>query len=243
MTGSVLITRPRPAAVLLRTSLALQGLGAVIAPVMILAAKTAPQLVRAHYDAVMFSSAAAVRHLPYAQLPAGWVEWPCYCVGAVTAQQARLQGWRHVVCAGGDAVALAAIVMAQRPADEGSLLHPCGEDHRTELKTLLQDAGYRYEAWVVYQAQAVDELPEAALQALTSGQLWAATFFSPRSAQIFATLVHVAQVEFLCESLAAVCLSPQIAAEAALLPWRRVISAAVPEEGALLTSLQNLLRQ
>jgi uroporphyrinogen-III synthase len=242
MTGSVLITRPRPAAVLLRTGLALQGLGAVIAPVLVLAAKIPPQLALSHYDAVMFSSAAAVRHLPYAQLPTGWEEWPCYCVGASTAQQARLQGWRHVVSAGGDAVALAAMVVAQRP-EGGSLLHPCGEDHRAELKVLLKDAGYQYEAWVVYQAQAVAELPKAALQALRTRQLWAATFFSPRSVQIFAMLVHAAQMESLCEPLAAVCLSPQIATEAAELPWRRVISAAVPEEGALLTSLQNLLRQ
>ena len=61
--------------------------------------------------------------------------------------------------------------------------------------------------------------------------------FSSRTATTFARLVIAAGLADALKTVEAVCLSPAIATLARTLPWKRVRSTKVPDEGALLKLL------
>lgn len=241
MQGAVLITRPSPAAELFRTTLALHGIAALCAPSLTYQPLDTP-MPQGQWSGAIFTSAAAVRFLNLALLPAGWQARPCYCVGAATAETARAYGWRYPRQGGGDGTALAALIAAEQPAD-GRWLHPCGQQRQPEPAASLRAAGYEIAPWVVYRAAAAERLPAATVQAMQAQRLAVATFFSARTAQIFVDLARAAGLTESCRAVTALCLSPAIAAVAAALPWRDCLSTPQPTEAAFLSSLQNLLRR
>lgn len=241
MRGAALITRPEPAASALRTALALRGIASVLAPVLVLQARVTSLPDCAAVGGVIFTSANAVRHLPYPQLPQGWAAWPCYCVGAATAAAATRAGWQKPISADGDGAALAALMLAQPTRQVW--LHPCGVERRDEPATTLRAQGHRVIDWEVYDAVAATAMPQQALAALQAQGCAAALFYSPRSAQCFADLMLRAGLEHCAAGLTAWCLSAPIGQAAAALPWRAICVAATPDETTLLTSLQNWFRQ
>ncbi len=242
MPGQVLITRPLAAARAWRTALALRGIGSLIEPLLQYHAVPS-RLPAASYQAVLFTSAAGVDYLPYDALPAGWADWPCYCVGAATAQAARRQGWRQTATHGHNAVELATWVMQATTPQRGALLWPCGVDRKAEPQASLQAQGFTVAPWVVYQAQATTQLPPATLSALRQGQIAVVMFTSERSAQIFTQLAQQAGVQSECAGVTALCISADVATAASSLSWQAVLTAPVPQEDAMLGGLQNLLRR
>lgn len=242
MAGAVLLTRPEPSAHHLQTSLALRGIAALRAPVLTLRAVATPRPDGGTISGILFTSAAAVQLLPYEALPEGWAAWPCYCVGNATAHAAAKAGWHNAVSADGDGAVLAALALAQRPAPQ-TWLHPCGMARRDEPGVTLRAHGHMVLDWEVYDAVAATDLPAQAVAALRDQHCAAALFYSPRSAEVYARLLTAAGFEATASSMTAWCLSPQIAKAASVLRWRAVRTASAPEEAALLTGLQNWLRQ
>lgn len=242
MRDAILITRPEPAASALASQLALRGLVAIGAPVFTLQARATPLPDCADGVGVIFTSANAVRLLPYGQLPKCWERWACYCVGAATAVVAAQAGWQQPISADGDGAALAALILAQQP-DRQVWLHPCGAERRAEPAVTLRAQGHEVLDWEVYDAAAVTALPTKAIAALREQDCAAALFYSSRSVEIFAALLRAAGLDRTVATMTAWCLSPQVAAVAAALPWRAVLTAPSPDEAALLSGLQNWLRQ
>lgn len=242
MADAVLITRPEPAAHALQIALALRGIAARAAPLLTLQAVSAPRPDCAGVSGIIFTSAAAVAFLPTAVLPDGWATWPCYCVGKATAQAASEAGWQNAVSAEGDGAALAAQVLRQEKTPR-VWLHPCGVVRRAEPAATLGAHGHSVLDWEVYDAVAATALPDKARQAIKGQQCSTVLFYSPRSAEIFAALMAQAGLGHLAAAMTAWCLSPQIANAAAALPWRALQVAAAPDEAALLSGLQNWLRQ
>ncbi len=239
--SQILITRPWPAARQFRTALALRGLSGLIEPLLTIMPDSQPLPELQDCRAVILTSAAAVEHLPYASLPTGWAEWPCYTVGENTAQVARQKGWLNVFASQGDAAALAELLLVQ--PSKGAWLYPCGADRMAEPEASLRAAGYDVRVWEVYRAVAATALSSHAQAALQAGTISAVTFFSPRTARLFTDLVTLAGLIPSCNNIQAVCLSENIAQATAGLPWQSVVTAAKPQEAALLTSLQNCLRR
>lgn len=241
MSGAVLITRPSPAAEAFRTTLALRGMRALLAPLLTYHPATSlpPP---ASYEGVIFTSATAIRFCNISLLPAGWADLPCYCVGSVTAEAARAQGWRRIRQGATDGAALATVLQAEQPAG-GNWLHICGQERHAEPATSLQAAGYQLTPWVVYRAEAAEQLPAATLAACRAGQVAVVTFFSARTAHIFVALAQACGLAESCRAITALSFSAAIAAIAAPLPWRDNQSAPAPTEAAMLSSLQNLLRR
>ena len=174
-------------------------------------------------------------------MPAGWPDWPCYGVGAATAQVARRQGWRQADSHGGNAAELAAWVAQTAAPQRGPLLWPCGLDHKAEPQVSLQARGFTVEPWVVYQALAAEQLSPATIKALRQGHIAVVLFTSECSARHFTQLAQLAGLQEVCAGMTALCLSADVAAAAGGLSWRAVIAAPSPQESAMLSGLQNLL--
>ncbi|KAA2237916.1 uroporphyrinogen-III synthase [Salinarimonas soli] len=228
----VLVTRPMPGAGRTARHLAALGHEAILAPLLIVRATGEP-LPDTPADALLVTSAQAVPFM--AGLP---LDLPVYAVGERTGADLREAGFSDVRVGGGDAAALARLVVGASPPG-GTLLHVAGRERKAEPGASLAGAGFRVLAWAAYEAATVPNLPETARQALVGHKLDIILHFSRRTA---ATLLCLAGAEGLLAGLRRVrhlCLSDDIAAElaqAGLVPQ----AAARPDEESLLALLDGL---
>lgn len=216
----ILVLRPEPGAGETVLRLRERGIDAVAAPLFTVApvAWQAPD--PAAFDAVVLTSANAVRHGgdPLEKLRG----LPVHAVGEATAAAARDAGFD--VASSGDAGVdqlLGSIDQQLR------LLHLCGKDRREPL-----DAPQQIARITVYRATPV-EFPD-----LRSAKGSVALIHSPRAAERFAELVAVPD-----RTSIAIAAISHAAAKAAGAGWKHVEAAAQPSEEALLALAARLCQK
>lgn len=184
-------------------------------------------------EALLFTS----RHAIAPVLTAGPPCRKAYCVGATTAEAARLAGF-EVAGEASDAAQLyehlAALKAAGQPA--GPLLHARGAETAFPLAERLNSAGIETQEAVVYAQHPRPPSPEAlALLAAKAPVLLAA--FSPNSARLLAGLGRAAKAPLW---LAAI--SDKAAAACSNLPCAGLRIAPQPDREGMLTAFAQLLR-
>jgi uroporphyrinogen-III synthase len=228
---SLILTRPRPQAERFADDVRAR-FGArfdiVIAPVIeIVPVEATPDTSR--YAALLFTSENGVR-----SFAARWGarDLPAYCVGARTAAAARAAGFA-ARSAGGDAAALARLVVAELPAG-ARVLHLRGRHAAGDLAGRLRAAGIAADEAVIYD-QAARAPSAEALAALGSDAPVLVPLFSPRSARLLAAALDGRARP--AAGAVALCLSPAVAAAlpAGLFADQRI--AASPDAGAMLDLL------
>lgn len=218
-----------------------RGHEAVIAPVMEVAFRNAPAPDLDDVQAVLFTSQNGVRAFAATHERR---DLRAFAVGRSTAEAAVSAGFPDVESADGDSAALAELVRSRLAPEDGPLLHVAGTAVAGDLSGALQEAGFTIRRAVLYEARPADRLPETAVAALRGRKVAGALFFSPRTAEVFATLVAGAGLEPSLRGLMALCLSEAVAerlgegAGASL--WGEVRTAARPELPALLTLLDSI---
>ena len=235
----VLVTRPREDAAGLVAALEARGHEVKLEPLHTIVPRAQPDWPAGHEraQALLVTSANGVR--AFARLDARR-DLPVYAVGDASAAAARDLGFRRVVSAAGDVEDLAALVRRRLDPAVGPLLHPAAGLLTGDLQGALAAAGFVVLRAVLYDALAAEALSAETLRDINDGLIDAATFFSPRTAAGFVSLIEAAAVTPACRKIAALCLSPAVAAELSGLVWRRVCVAARPEQAALLTALDDL---
>lgn len=235
----VLVTRPREDAESLVAALNERGHRVVLEPLLTIVPRSTVDWPQGHTaaQALLITSANGLR--AFAALDARR-SLPVYAVGDASAAAARAAGFDKVTSAAGDVEDLARRVRdALRPQD-GPLLHPAASKRAGDLKGLLEAAGFRVLRAILYDSQAASRLSPALRQALTSELIGVATFFSPRTAATFASLVTEAGLDGACRGVVALCLSDAVAQQVSGLPWRSIAVAARPDQNALLARLDAL---
>lgn len=186
---AILLTRPAPQSGALARKLALRGWAPVISPLTELRAlPAAPDL--SGVAALVFTSANGVR---CAALPPEARALPAFCVGPATAAAAAAAGFSPVE-GPSDAAALAALILtgALSGPPPGAILHLRGAHGTGTLAAPLREAGLRVEEAVVYEMTALPRLADEARRAILSGEVRAATLYSPRAARLFAERIAAA---------------------------------------------------
>ena len=198
----VLITRARGDAERSAHRLAALGHEAVIAPVLEFSPtnELAPP---GPFDAVVLTSARAV---PALASRGGSAGIPIFAVGERTAAAAAAAGIGGVRSAGGDAHALAALIL-RALAPPARLLHIAGRDHKAEPAASLVAAGFTVDLWIAYDAVPTARLADAAHRALHDARLDAALHYSRRSAALLLDRVGEAGLITPFLALSHVCLS------------------------------------
>jgi uroporphyrinogen-III synthase len=219
---TMLVLRPEPGAATTLARAIEAGLVAVAAPIFTLAAKDWSAPDPAAYDALMLTSANAVR-LSGPSL-GRYRHLPAYAVGQTTAYAAIDAGFADVRAGNEDASAL---IEAMARDGIARPLHLAGREHRA-----VEDAPFAIERRIVYAADPVDALPAAAAAALAGGAV--ALLHSPRAARCFAILLDAAHIDPASVSIAA------ISAAAATGTWQEVAIAATPDDSALLAAAARL---
>jgi len=237
----VLVTRTEAASRALAERLRERGHEAVLAPLLSIAEEpeAEEQLSRAleGAQAVLFTSAAGVRAFaalnPRRDLPA-------LCVGDTTATAAREAGFVAVESAHGNVESLARLAIARLQPGKGPLVHASAKQVAGDLGASLDPWGFTLRRAVLYRARPAATLAPETVQAIRSGGIDAALFFSPRASLTFVRLARAAGVAAECSRLAAVAFSAAVAAPLGAFPWRAVIAAQEPTEASLLQALDRL---
>jgi uroporphyrinogen-III synthase len=239
-----IVTRPRDDAAAMIGALAARGIEALLAPMLTIL--PAPHAARhlaerlAGAQAVLFTSANGVRAFAAASPRR---ELPALAVGDATAAAARIAGFRSVASAGGDIADLVALAAAHLSPRGGALVHAAGATIAGDLAARLAARGFSVHRATLYEAVAAAALDPDTAAAMRRGEAALALFFSPRTAATFVRVAAAAGVGDACRAMAAVALSPAVAAALAALSWRTVRVAARPSQDDLLAALDAVLAE
>jgi uroporphyrinogen-III synthase len=233
----VLITRPRPDADELAERLHALGHATIIEPLIDIVFADGPNLELSGAQALLLTSAngarAAARRTRERTLRV-------VAVGPATAAEARAQGFTTIAESAGDGVeGLAEAVRATLKPAAGSLIHVTGSVTAGDLSAALKPQGYSVRVERLYEAHAAQNLSGALMAELTAGVIDVATFFSPRTAALFAGLIAATNLEHTCATMSAATLSDAVAKALSPLRFRKVLVADRPITVALIEALKS----
>lgn len=238
MALQVILTRPEPESLALAEELARRGIEPVIAPLLTIRPAGLALGDAGRYAAAVATSGNGVDGLAAATPRRAF---PLFAVGEATAARARGHGFAPVTPADGTGATLVDLILTRLRPGDGPILWASGDEIRVDVAAELGGRGFEVDRAVVYRAEAVDRLPESAARALAAGDAAAVLFFSPRSAERFATLATDAGLARRAAAMTAHCLSPAVADAAGALPWAAIRTAARPTREALLETLRDRL--
>ena len=229
-----LVTRPRDDAQGISAELRARGYEVVVEPLLDIVALPGVTVPAEGVQAILATSANGVRMLADRLADRSL---PLYAVGDATAAAARRLGYARVESAGGDVDSLAALVRDRVDPAAGALLHAAGTAVAGDLSGLLAASGHQVRRVVLYEARAAQAISPATLSLLSANAIDIALFFSPRTAQTFATLLTSVGAAGGCRQVVAYCLSAAVARALAVLPWAALRVAERPEQRALLNDV------
>lgn len=236
----VLITRPEREATTLAAALAERGHAPVLAPLFRLEILRPPADFAALLgasQAVLLSSANGARALAEATEQRGK---PILAVGDTTASTAEGLGFASVTSAAGDGAALAELARQRLDPKAGPLLHVSGAEVAQDFAAALAPAGFEVRRVALYDAREETALPDSARAALQARALDAATFFSPRAADLFVRLVQEAGLSGALAGVTAIAISPAALQPLSALPFKATVAAARPTRQAVLDEIDRL---
>ena len=243
---AVLVTRPEPDNGATAATLRARGFEVLLAPMLRFEALAFQDDADAHYDAVIVTSANALRG--FERHPSGQrlLELPLFAVGEHTANAARHAGFGHVIAADGDVAALRDAVLASVKAKHlkkaGTLLYLAGADLARDLAGDLGQRGFTVVTHTIYRMIPVAELPSAAREGFAANQVAAVLHYSRRSARAFLQAARTAGVEISALAIPQCCISEAVASVVRDAGATQVQTASRPDENALLEALMRALR-
>lgn len=237
VTRRVLITRPEAEARSLADALARRGIAAVLAPMLDIVPTGVQVADAAGFQAAVVTSGNGADGLAAATERR---RLPVFAVGDATAQRLQDHGFVPVIAAAGTGAALVDLIRRQLAPETGPLLWASGDEIRVDLAAELGEGGYAVRRIVVYRTEPATGLAPAAAGGLADGSLDGVLFFSPRTAERFASLVAEAGLAPRTVDMTAYCLSAAVADAARALPWSAIRTAARPTRDDLLATLDDM---
>jgi uroporphyrinogen-III synthase len=243
---AVLVTRPQPDNEATAATLRARGFEVLLAPMLRFEALAFHDDSDAHYDAVIVTSANALRG--FERHPSGQrlLKLPLFAVGEHTADAARHAGFGHVIAAHGDVAALREAVLASVKAKQvkkaGTLLYLAGADLARDLAGDLGERGFTVVTHTTYRMIPVSELPRTISDGFAANQVEAVLHYSRRSARAFLEATRTAGVEISALAIPQCCISDAVTSIVRDAGATQVLTASRPDENALLEALMRALR-
>ena len=243
---SILVTRPHPDNEVTADHLRTRGHVVLLAPALKLEPVAFPGESEASFDAVLVTSANAIRAVA-PQLPDyGLLQLPLFAVGEHTAAAAREAGFAEVIVAGGDAASLRDKVMRSARdkvlKKNGTLLYLAGADLSRDLGGELDAEGFHVVTQTTYRMAPVKHLPREVCEGFAAHGIEAVLHYSRRSARAFLDAARDEGVEISALAIPHCCLSETVAGVLRDAGASQVLVAARPDETALLDTLERALR-
>ena len=163
-----------------------------ISPLMRFRAVPDVRLPKRRYQAVLVTSANAVRVLLDHSERDLFADSPLLAVGDRTALMARRAGFAKARSAGGSVDDLVALVGSTCRPDAGPLLYLAGQARSGALEGRLEETGFSVDLRVVYDMEDAGGLSETVAGALRAGEIDGVLIYSQRSAAAFALALRAA---------------------------------------------------
>ena len=163
-----------------------------ISPLMRLRPLPDVRLPKRRYQAVLVTSANAVRTLLDHREQSLFADCPLLAVGDRTALMARRAGFAKARSAGGSVDDLVALVGATCRSDAGPLLYLAGQARTGDLEGRLAEADFFVDLRVIYDMEDAGGLSETVAGALDAGEIDGVLIYSQRSAAAFALALRAA---------------------------------------------------
>jgi uroporphyrinogen-III synthase len=157
---------------------------------------------------------------------------PVFAVAEQTADEARALGFTNVIVGPGTARKMIPMLLECGISEKRKYSHLCGSEISYNLCDVLEGEGIDAKTTVTYQARPSRSLAMDVQEALESGEIDTALFYSPRTATIFEELIAEYDHSDWLVNINARCLSTSVASNL-LGPWRSKEYAIIPTEKAL----------
>lgn len=230
----LLVTRPEPDAGAQAAQLIALGHDVIFAPLARIEFLNPGELPLDGVQAIIVTSRNALRSAQRLPEFPSLLNIPLFAVGAATADLARELGFTLASEGPGTAAELEPEIIRECLPDAGPLLHLAGETLAWDLKGALEMKGFSVHQPVVYRSQAVESLPEAAIEAFRGASLDGVILMSPVAAKTYATLLQAHGLEKEAEKPLCFCLSRNVEAALQPLPGLHTRVAAAPAQDDLL---------
>ncbi len=238
---AVLVTRPHPDNETTAATLRARGYDVMLAPALHLEPIPLSSESEADYDAVIVTSANALRAVAPQLTDHPLLKLKLFAVGEQTAAAARRAGFVEVISADGDAEALRdCVVRSVRAAaakETRPLLYLAGVDVSRDLAGELGARGIDVVIRTTYRMAPVVRLPRDICDGFAANRIEAVLHYSTRSARAFLEAARAAGVEISALALPQCCISASVAQVLREAGATRVAVAATPNEAALLSVL------
>jgi len=226
------VTRPHEDAQKLTQGLVAQGHEVVAAPLMTIQFLSPPPLLQHHWQALLITSANALKALAKHPGLGALKTIACCCVGPASARLAADLGFADIRVAGGGLKELEALARRELQPESGPLLYLSGEQISGDLVGDLAKSGFETVRVVLYRAAPETQLRQAIVQDIGQGRLDGVLLYSPRTARIWQVLVDRHGLSSTASSVLHYCLSANVAAA---LPEHVLVKIAeYPEDAAML---------
>ena len=230
----LLVTRPEADAAELKARLESMGHRVSLAPLLGVELDAAPAIDLGAVQALIATSRNGLRALAGSPVLESAARLPILVVGPATAALARKLGFARVMEGPGSAPGLVALATAELEPRNGTLLHLAGDRQAFDLKCALERHGFEVRQPVLYRTRPAGSLTPEVADAIRSGSLDGVILMSPRTAEIFATLVAGAGLVEEARGLLLLCLSTSVANRLAALSPIQVRIAARPNANEML---------
>jgi uroporphyrinogen-III synthase len=243
---AVLVTRAEPDNEATAALLRAKGIEVLLSPVLrfeVVAFEIDPD---ARYDAVVVTSANALRALAAHPGKESLLRLAVFAVGRHTAEAARAAGFENVVAAGGDAVALCDLIIknvrAKTLPKEANILYLAAADRSCDLARELGAHGLAVVTAVCYRMAPVAQLSREVCDAFAAHRISAVLHYSRRSARAFLDAVRIGGVEISALAIPQCCISGAVASILRDAGAPHVAAASAPAENAVLEALDGVLQ-
>jgi uroporphyrinogen-III synthase len=241
---AVLVTRPYPDDENTASALRARGFEVLRAPMLRFEPLGFRDDATTHYDAVLVTSANALRGLELAG--SRLLKLPLFTVGEHTASVARQMGFENVIAADGDAARLRDRVLeavkTKALKKTSPLLYLAGADVARDLAGELGAHGLSVVMQTTYRMVPVTRLPREVCEAFVVNGIEAVLHYSRRSARAFLDAARAAGVEISALALPQICISAAVASILREASATQLVVAAAPHESALFEALERALR-
>ena len=146
----------------------------------------------------------------------------CFCVGEVTAVQAKQKGFNNIITAGGNYLQLKETILNIADKNDGKFLYIRGEDIAHNLEEDLKASGYRIDSVINYITSLNPDFDQKTLKILKDQSIDLIFVYSNRSAAHLSQLIFNNGLESKCSSVQLRSLSENVFFPLKKIKWKNV---------------------
>ncbi len=207
----LLVTRPEPDARRLAKRLAERGHDVTLAPLFSIHFLQCPRFSLEGIQALVATSRNGLRALAATPLLAAARRLPLFSVGAATTQLGESLGFQTIHTGTQSARSLPQLIARRAEPRAGPLLHLAGRHLAHDPTAELARFGFQLQRVVLYESVAADKFAPDVVATLHNGDVDGVLLMSRRSAQQFARLTRIHNLQPAISKLTYFCLSKPIA--------------------------------